>query len=127
MSLYITKTFETMNLNSKPTGVFTPARGVIAVGGVGLEGYAPLEMRPGGMLVQKRNSDADHSSVVVPNIKVKVKHGSSYLEFNISSQASFGDLKKMVAGPTGLHYEEQKLIFKDKERQSRTFLFFFAN
>lgn len=28
----------------------------------------------------------------------------------------------MVAGPTGLHPEEQKLIFKDKERESRTFL-----
>lgn len=109
-------------MKSKPTGVFTPARGIIAVGGVGLEGYAPLEMRPGGMLVQKRNSDADHSSVVVPTIKVKVKHGSSYLEISISSQASFGDLKKLVAGPTGLHPEEQKLIFKDKERGSRTFL-----
>ncbi|KAL8106709.1 hypothetical protein AgCh_023458 [Apium graveolens] len=83
------RTFETMNMKSKPTGVFTPARGIAAVGGVGLEGYAPLEMRPGGMQVQKRNSDADHSLVVVPNIKVKVKHGSSYLEFNISSQASF--------------------------------------
>ncbi|KAK1352912.1 BCL-2-associated athanogene [Heracleum sosnowskyi] len=111
-----------MNMKSKPTGVFNPARGITAVGGVGLEGYAPLEMRPGGMLVQKRNSDADHSSVVVPTIKVKVKHGSSFLEFNISSQASFGDLKKMVAGPTGLHHEEQKLIFRDKERESRTFL-----
>lgn len=33
-----------------------------------------------------------------------------------------GDLKKMVAGPTGLHHEEQKLIFKDRERESRTFL-----
>lgn len=109
-------------MKSKPTGVFSPARGITAVGGVGLEGYAPWEMRPGGMLVQKRNSDADHSSVVVPNIKVKVKNGSSYLEFNISSQASFGDLKKMVAGPTGLHHEEQKLIFKDRERESRTFL-----
>lgn len=49
-----------------------------------------LEVRPGGMLVQKRNSDSDHTSTPVPNIKVKVKYGSSYLEFNISSQASFG-------------------------------------
>ncbi|WOG85900.1 hypothetical protein DCAR_0105093 [Daucus carota subsp. sativus] len=108
-----------MNMKSKPAGVFAPARGI---GGAGLEGYAPWEMRPGGMLVQKRNSDADHGSVVVPVFKVKVKHGSLFLEFSISSQASFGDLKKMVAGPTGLHPEEQKLIFKDKERESRTFL-----
>lgn len=29
---------------------------------------------------------------------------------------------KMVAGPTGVHHEDQKMIFKDKERDSRTFL-----
>lgn len=28
----------------------------------------------------------------------------------------------MVAKPTGVHHEDQKLIFKDKERESRTFL-----
>lgn len=83
-------------MKNKPTGVFTPARGITAVGGLGIEGYAPLEMRPGGMLVQKRNSDADHGSVVVPTIKVKVKHGSSYLEFNISSQASFGNYLSFI-------------------------------
>ncbi|KAL8114552.1 BAG family molecular chaperone regulator 1-like [Apium graveolens] len=81
-----------------------------------------LEVRPGGMLVQKRNSDSDHPSVPLPNIKVKVKYGSSYLEFNITSRASFGDLKKMVAGPTKVHHEDQKLIYKNKERDSRAYL-----
>lgn len=33
-----------------------------------------------------------------------------------------GELKKMLSGPTGLHHEDQKLIFKDKERDSKTFL-----
>lgn len=28
----------------------------------------------------------------------------------------------MVAGPTGVHHEDQKLIFKDKERESKSFL-----
>lgn len=68
-----------MNMKSKPTGIFSPARGITAV-----------ELRPMGMLVQKRTIDADHSSVPVPTLKVKVKYGSSYLDFDISPQASFG-------------------------------------
>lgn len=28
----------------------------------------------------------------------------------------------MLTGPTGLHHEDQKLIYKDKERASKTFL-----
>ncbi|KAI3468797.1 hypothetical protein Pfo_025460 [Paulownia fortunei] len=82
------------------------------------------------MLVQKRTSDSNHNSNPVPNIKVKVKYGSSYHEVIISSQASFdgfdfwgaGELKKMLAGPTGLHTQDQKLIFKEKERDSKAFL-----
>lgn len=79
-----------MNMKSKPTGVFSPARGITAVGGSSPERFAPREMRPMGMLVQKRNIDADQSSVPVPTIRVKVKYGSSFLDFVISSQASFG-------------------------------------
>ncbi|XP_047940017.1 BAG family molecular chaperone regulator 3-like isoform X2 [Salvia hispanica] len=77
------------------------------------------EVRPGGMLVQKRNSDCNH---IVPNIKVRVKYGSVYHEVVISSQASFGELKKLVAGVTGVHTQDQKLIYKEKERDSKWFL-----
>lgn len=28
----------------------------------------------------------------------------------------------MLSGPTGLHHEDQKLMYKDKERNSKTFL-----
>lgn len=28
----------------------------------------------------------------------------------------------MLSGPTGLHHEDQKVIYKDKERASKTFL-----
>lgn len=80
------------------------------------------EMRPGGMLVQKRSSDSNQSSIVVPIITLKVKYGSSYHEVKISSQATFGELKKMLAGPTGLHTEDQKIFYKEKERDSRGFL-----
>ncbi|XP_009609256.1 BAG family molecular chaperone regulator 3-like [Nicotiana tomentosiformis] len=80
------------------------------------------EMRPGGMLVQQRSSDSYQSSITVPTIKVKVKYGSSYHEVKISSQATFGELKKMLAGQTGLHPEDQKIFYKEKERDSRGFL-----
>jgi hypothetical protein len=33
-----------------------------------------------------------------------------------------GELKKLLSGPTGLHHQDQKLIYKDKERDSKAFL-----
>lgn len=45
------------------------------------------ELRPGGMLVQKRDPGSDRASV----IKVRVKYGSSLHEIHIISQATFGD------------------------------------
>lgn len=51
-----------------------------------------LEIRPGGMFVQMRNSESSNrSSVSVPTIKVRVKFGSTYHEVLISPQASFGN------------------------------------
>ncbi|CAK9324069.1 unnamed protein product [Citrullus colocynthis] len=78
-----------------------------------------LEIRPGGMLVQMRDLNSNPS---FPTIKVKVKFGSSYHHIQINSHASFGDLKKLLAEPTGLHPEEQKLIYKNKERDSKAYL-----
>ncbi|MED6174197.1 hypothetical protein PIB30_066708 [Stylosanthes scabra] len=81
------------------------------------------EMRPGGMLVQRRTADSDRNSVPpAPTIRVRVKYGSTYHELNISSQATFGELKKMLSAPTGLHHQDQKIYYKDKERDSKAFL-----
>ncbi|KAK9147733.1 hypothetical protein Scep_006490 [Stephania cephalantha] len=85
------------------------------------------EMRPGGMLVQKRTPESDRASLPPPTIRVRVKHGSSsssssYHEIYINSQATFGELKKMLAGPSGVHPQDQKLMFKDKERDSNAYL-----
>ncbi|KAK7270515.1 hypothetical protein RIF29_23721 [Crotalaria pallida] len=81
------------------------------------------EMRPGGMLVQRRTGLSDHNPVQPPpTIRVRVKYESTYHQVNISSQATFGELKKMLAGPTGLHHQDQKLYYKDKERDSKVFL-----
>ncbi|KAJ9553185.1 hypothetical protein OSB04_017230 [Centaurea solstitialis] len=81
------------------------------------------EVRPGGMLVQKRDPDEEQTRIPPPTIRVRVKYRSIYHEICISGQATFGrELKKMLTGPTGLHHEDQKLMYKDKERASKTFL-----
>ncbi|XP_073016569.1 BAG family molecular chaperone regulator 2-like [Primulina eburnea] len=90
-------------------------------GGRGEVGEKPWELRPGGMLVQKR-TEADQNHVPPPPIRVRVKYGSVYHEIHINSQATFGELKKLLAGPTGLHHQDQKLFYKDKERDSNSFL-----
>ncbi|KAH6774124.1 BCL-2-associated athanogene 1 [Perilla frutescens var. hirtella] len=100
-----------LRMKPKTAGVSTAAKG----GG----GW---EVRPGGMLVQKRNSDCDKSFTHDSNIKVRVKYGSSYHEITLSSHANFGELKNSLSGPTGLQPKHQKLMFKEKERDSKLFL-----
>lgn len=80
------------------------------------------EVRPGGMLVQKRSPDADAPAAPVPTIRVKVKFNGVTHEIYISSQASFGELKKMMSAKTGLHHEDQKLVYKSREMDSKAFL-----
>lgn len=72
------------------------------------------ELRPGGMLVQRR----DQSGV----IKVKVSHGLYQHEITISAQATFGDMKWLLAQEIGLQPHEQRLIFRGKEKEDNEFL-----
>ncbi|KAM2722038.1 hypothetical protein EV2_043027 [Malus domestica] len=111
-----------MRMKTKTTGVSLAELNGRSGGGGADSGQGEWELRPGGMLVQKRNPDSDRNSVPPPTIRVRVKYGSIYHEISISAQSSFGDLKKMLVGPTGLHHQDQKLIFKDKERDSKAFL-----
>lgn len=79
-------------LGVKPRNVGTVAAkgGASTSGGGG--GLTAWELRPCGMLVQKRNSDVNYQNqTVVPTIKVKVKYGSTYHEVTIKSQATFGN------------------------------------
>lgn len=108
-----------MKMRTKTTGISQINGG--SAGGGAESTPSEWEMRPGGMLVQKRN-DSDQNSAPLPTIRVRVKYGSTYHEIHISSQATFGELKKMLVGPTGLHHQDQKLIYKDKERDSKAFL-----
>ncbi|KAJ0968372.1 hypothetical protein J5N97_025289 [Dioscorea zingiberensis] len=79
-------------------------------------GVDEWEVRPGGMLVQKRDAAGTGTGTgtaapPVPNIRVRVKHGSAYL-----------DLKKLLAERTGLHPLDQKLVYKGKDRDSSAYL-----
>ncbi|XP_010442728.1 PREDICTED: BAG family molecular chaperone regulator 1-like [Camelina sativa] len=114
-------------MRNKPTNLpaaATATNGGRGSGGGGREsGGHEWEMRPGGMLVQKRNPDLDPvGPPPPPMIRVRIKYGSVYHEISISPQASFGELKKMLSGPTGIHHQDQKLMYKDKERDSKAFL-----
>ncbi|GJN04183.1 hypothetical protein PR202_ga21707 [Eleusine coracana subsp. coracana] len=82
------------------------------------------EVRPGGMLVQKRSPDADPppGGAPVPTIRVKVKFNGVYHEVYVNAQASFGELKKLLSEKTGLHPDDQKVVYKDRERDSKAFL-----
>lgn len=111
---------EIIRMKPKVGGIISSPMAAKGRGGGGEVGS--WEVRPGGMLVQKRTIDSNQNSLVVPTIKVRVKYGSFYHEISISSQASFGELKKMLAGPTGLHPQDQKLMYKEKERDSKAFL-----
>ncbi|CAL5346392.1 unnamed protein product [Camellia sinensis] len=44
------------------------------------------EMRPGGMLVQKRTDNSDPQA---PNLRIQVAHGTIQYEISVSSQSTF--------------------------------------
>ncbi|OMO97909.1 Ubiquitin [Corchorus olitorius] len=114
-----------MRMKTKVTGPSPLRNGGSTFGGGGGGGEPAAhdwELRPGGMLVQKRTPDSDRTAIPPPTIRVRVKYGSIYHEISINSQATFGELKKMLTGPTGLHHQDQKLLYKDKERDSNAFL-----
>ncbi|XVF45986.1 hypothetical protein PTKIN_Ptkin02bG0251900 [Pterospermum kingtungense] len=77
------------------------------------------EMRPGGMLVQKRTENA---GVSAPDIRLRVAYGAVRYEISVNSQATFGEVKKRLTAETGLQVGEQRVIFKGKERENGEYL-----
>ncbi|KAG0460333.1 hypothetical protein HPP92_023461 [Vanilla planifolia] len=71
------------------------------------------ELRPGGMLVQKRE---DGNGDDGPMIKVKVSHDSYLHDVTVPVQSTFGELKRILSQETGLKPEEQRLLFRGKEK-----------
>ncbi|KAL0300570.1 UNVERIFIED_CONTAM: BAG family molecular chaperone regulator 2 [Sesamum radiatum] len=78
------------------------------------------EMRPGGMLVQKRS---DNSQVIAPpNLRIRVAYGAARYQISANSQSTFGELKKLLVTETGLEPGEQRLVFRGKERENGEYL-----
>ncbi|MCO5597590.1 hypothetical protein L7F22_051669 [Adiantum nelumboides] len=80
------------------------------------------ELRPGGMLVQRREAMMYATPSSGPLIKVKISHGLYQHEINIPSHATFGDLKWLLAQEVGLQPNEQRLLFQGKEKDDSEFL-----
>uniref|UniRef100_A0A5B6YY12 BAG family molecular chaperone regulator 4 n=1 Tax=Davidia involucrata TaxID=16924 RepID=A0A5B6YY12_DAVIN len=75
------------------------------------------ELRPGGMLVQKRGVGSGSAAATSgPMIKIKVSHGSYHHDVTVPAQSTFGDLKKVLALETGLEPKVQRLLLRGKEK-----------
>ncbi|RCV07139.1 hypothetical protein SETIT_1G220300v2 [Setaria italica] len=70
------------------------------------------EVRPGGMLVQKRDGKGGEEVIVV-----RVSTGFSWHDVSIGATSTFGELKVMLSMLTGLEPREQRLLFRGKERE----------
>ncbi|XP_043688053.1 BAG family molecular chaperone regulator 2-like [Telopea speciosissima] len=77
------------------------------------------EMRPGGMLVQKR---CEKSKSSAPILRLRIAYGALRYEMSINSQSTFGELKKLLTTETGLQPAEQRLSYRGKERENREYL-----
>lgn len=89
------------------------ASGVVT-GGCGRGGNIEWELRPGGMLVQKREGGKNDGEGV---ITVRVSTGSHWHDISIGATSTFGELKMVVSMVTGLEPREQRLLFRGKERE----------
>lgn len=79
---------------------------------------AEWEVRPGGMLVQKRDPDAE-AAHAGPVIRVKVSYGRASHHVSITAHSTFGDLKKLLVQDSGLQSKQQRLLYKGKEKSDR--------
>lgn len=80
------------------------------------------EVRPGGMLVQRRDPSSEPSPSSGPLLNVKVAYGLRQHDVTIPAEATFGDLKWVLAPLTGLPPQEQRLLFRGKEKEDADYL-----
>ncbi|KAK6913039.1 Ubiquitin-like domain [Dillenia turbinata] len=77
------------------------------------------ELRPGGMLVQKRDNGG---SVGEGMITIRVTTVSEWHDISIESTSTFGELKMILSLVTNLEPREQRVLFKGKEREDGEYL-----
>ncbi|QCD96352.1 hypothetical protein DEO72_LG6g1054 [Vigna unguiculata] len=78
------------------------------------------ELRPGGMLVQKRESNLSSSEEGFITITVSTVSHSH--QISIESTSTFGELKIILSLVTSFEPREQRLLFKGKERADDEYL-----
>ncbi|KAH6776707.1 hypothetical protein C2S52_014268 [Perilla frutescens var. hirtella] len=84
-------------------------------------GAVEWEVRPGGMLVQKRG-ESNCRDFATPNLRIRVVYGAALYQISANSQSTFGELKKLLTAETGLQPAEQRLLFRGKERENGDYL-----
>ncbi|XP_010248761.1 PREDICTED: BAG family molecular chaperone regulator 2 [Nelumbo nucifera] len=87
--------------------------------GCGGSGEIKWELRPGGMLVQKRENGESEGEEM---ITVRVSTGSKWHDISIEATSTFGELKTILSLVTNLEPREQRLLFRGKEREDGDFL-----
>ncbi|KAF9666479.1 hypothetical protein SADUNF_Sadunf16G0233500 [Salix dunnii] len=84
------------------------------------EDETECEMRPGGMVVQKRNEKDGVPALL--NVRLRVLYGVLRYQISVNSRATFGEVKKVLMGETGLQIGEQKIIYRERERGNKEYL-----
>ncbi|GFP94092.1 bag family molecular chaperone regulator 3 [Phtheirospermum japonicum] len=77
-------------------------------------GEIKWELRPGGMLVQKRETKENSDDIM---ITIRVSTVSQWHDISVQSTSTFGELKILLSLMTNLEAKEQRLLFKGKERE----------
>nr|GMC91667.1 BAG family molecular chaperone regulator 2-like [Ipomoea batatas] len=109
MKLRSKKFSRTNSSKSASSASGSAAAGNGSVGG----GEIKWELRPGGMLVQKREC-LDKAEEI---ITLRVSTVSQCHNISIQSTSTFGELKMMLSLVTGLEPKEQRVLYKGKERE----------
>ncbi|KAG8384904.1 hypothetical protein BUALT_Bualt04G0166700 [Buddleja alternifolia] len=93
--------------------------GGAAKAGGGATGEIKWELRPGGMLVQRRECKENSDEVV---ITIRVSTVSKWHDISIQATSTFGELKILLSLLTNLEPKEQRILFKGKEREDHEYL-----
>ncbi|XP_031114510.1 BAG family molecular chaperone regulator 1 [Ipomoea triloba] len=92
--------------------------GGAAVGSSNKGGEIKWEVRPGGMLVQKRECAENGEEIIT----LRISTVSQCHHISIQATSTFGELKMLMSLMTGLDPKEQRLLYKGKEREDYEYL-----
>ncbi|KAJ7969042.1 BAG family molecular chaperone regulator like [Quillaja saponaria] len=75
------------------------------------------------MIKKKFNVNrSDQPHAPTPNLRLRVAYGGLRYEISVNSIATFGEVKKVLTAEIGLQANEQRLIFRGKERENGEYL-----